>query len=174
MTFLFGTELSDAYEPNSSDIVFPPTNNVPIQPQPQSQLLPPPQRSQQNNTSQPSTLSSHIPSQQDNTYQLQQTQTLQPRQQQALMHHRALMNTQKNNGAASKYLEALGTKKRDMMKLIIMSTMILFAISTHSFVMFLIKEGLAYSEVSFKQEVGLRLLYPLIVVFILWNLKASR
>lgn len=64
--------------------------------------------------------------------------------------------------------------RKDILKTIMLSMMILLAIATHSFVDYLIRDGAAAFMLTFKQEVGARLLYPLIVFVIVYFIKMNK
>lgn len=70
------------------------------------------------------------------------------------------------------YLDKLFSKKRDILKVIIFSMMILLAISFHTFIECWLKDFVAANEFSVKHELGLRILYPILILVILWNFKA--
>jgi hypothetical protein len=72
------------------------------------------------------------------------------------------------------YIESMWSKKKDILKLVIMSMMILLALSFHSLVTFWMTDYLKATDFSFRQEIGFRLLYPLIVLLLLWNLKTFK
>lgn len=108
---------------------------------------------------------------------LQQQYRIAQAQQQAQQQAAASSRSHRQEGFTNDqggYIESLGSKKKDMLKLIIMSVMILLALSIHSFVMFWMKEFIASSDFSFRQEIGTRILYPIIVLFLLWNLKTIK
>jgi hypothetical protein len=149
-----------------------PQNNVARAPQPPQ--APPPsgpmynanQYNQQYNYEQAAIRQAYL----DQQYRLAQVQSM------------ASGNRQSNNASSQRasdnnelgYFDMLGSKKRDMLKLVIMAMMILLALSLHSLVSFWMKEYLDSNDFSFRQEVGIRLLYPVVVLFILWNLKAAK
>lgn len=171
---LAGTDISDAYESRDIESI---TTTMPNVMEVPSQYA---QQQQQHIPNVPNNSTIQLQQQQQQQLIQQQLRAQQARAQQQQQQQRILAsqqqqpNTARTQEPTQSYFEVLGSKKRDIMKLIILSMMVLLAISIHSFVMFLIKEGLASSEMSFKQEIGIRLLYPIVVLFILWNLKASR
>lgn len=73
---------------------------------------------------------------------------------------------------SASYFDAMVNKRKDVLKMVSFAAIILLAISVHNVVDFGLKEFILSNEFSFKQEVGIRLVYPLAVVFLLWNLKA--
>lgn len=72
----------------------------------------------------------------------------------------------------SSYFDAMVNKKRDVLKMVSFAVIILLAISIHTVADFSLKEIIMSNDFTFKQEVGVRLVYPLAVVFLLWNIKA--
>jgi len=73
---------------------------------------------------------------------------------------------------SASYFEALVNKRKDVIKMVSFAAIILLAISIHNVVDFGLKEFILSNELSFKQEIGIRLIYPLAVIFFLWNIKA--
>lgn len=74
--------------------------------------------------------------------------------------------------AGASYFDAMVQKRRDVMKMISFAVIILLAISIHTVVDFGLKELIMTSDFTFKQELGVRFVYPFIVILLLWNLKA--
>lgn len=70
------------------------------------------------------------------------------------------------------YFDAMVNKKRDVLKMVAFAVIILLAISIHTVVDFGLKEFIMSNDFTFKQELGLRIVYPVAVIFLLWNLKA--
>lgn len=184
MMFLDGTDLESAYETTSS--FSPPVQMnsrerdhavVAVQSQPVSQPV-------------QAVVQSQVPSSQQLSAPPSQQQYDQESIRQAYMQHQYRMAMQQATAAQQQqprarqqqtltkdeagYFELLGSKKKDMLKLVIMAMMILLALSIHSFVHFLFKEVLPGASLSFRQETGLRLLYPIAIFFVLWNLKVAR
>jgi hypothetical protein len=72
------------------------------------------------------------------------------------------------------YLELMWQRRRDVAKLCILSLVVLFAISLHSASWHYLREYIeTAARLTYWQEVGLRVAYPIVVVFLLWNLKAT-
>lgn len=67
------------------------------------------------------------------------------------------------------YYDKLMTKRKDVFKFVQSGLIILFAISIHFFIDFILKHYLQEHELSFQREVLLRLLYPAAIIFIAWN-----
>lgn len=70
------------------------------------------------------------------------------------------------------YWDKLSQRKKDIWKFLQSGFIILFAISMHFLIDFLLKYYLQNNDVSFERELLLRILYPIAVVFIAWNIIA--
>lgn len=70
------------------------------------------------------------------------------------------------------YFDAMVQKRRDVLKMISFAIIILLAISIHTVVDFGLKELIMSNDFTFKQEIGVRMIYPLVVILFLWNIKA--
>lgn len=70
------------------------------------------------------------------------------------------------------YFDAMVQKRRDVLKMVSFAIIILLAISIHTVVDFGLKEFIMSSDFTFKQELGVRLVYPFIVILLMWNIKA--
>jgi hypothetical protein len=66
-----------------------------------------------------------------------------------------------------------GKQKKDILKTLLLSIIILLAIASHSLVEYIIKDLSASFMLSFKQEIGARLLYPLVVFMLLYFIKVG-
>jgi hypothetical protein len=73
---------------------------------------------------------------------------------------------------SNNYVDKLLSKKRDIMKLLIISFVFLLAISLHSVVDHYLKQYFEANVMSTGKEFLLRLLYPAVVLLLLWNIKA--
>ena len=71
----------------------------------------------------------------------------------------------------SNYIDKLGSKRRDVLKILSFALTILLAISIHYFIDHWMKDFATAYNLTFKQELALKLLYPLLIIFVLWNLK---
>lgn len=69
------------------------------------------------------------------------------------------------------YIDKMIGKKKDLVKIVSLALIIVLAISIFSFIDFSIKDLSASSRISFKQELGIRGLLPIAILFILWNMK---
>ncbi|AUF82133.1 hypothetical protein TetV_041 [Tetraselmis virus 1] len=70
------------------------------------------------------------------------------------------------------YLERLGLRTRDVIRLIILALMVALGISIHWIGSHYITEWLDSSDFNAKQRLAIRLLYPVIIVLVMWNIKA--
>ena len=69
------------------------------------------------------------------------------------------------------YIEMMGSKRKEIAKVIGYALMILFALTLYTAIDFWLKELVEKHDWSFKQELGVRLAYPFVVLFLLWNFK---
>ena len=69
------------------------------------------------------------------------------------------------------YLDKMSNKKREMLKVVSYAFMVLLALAIYTIIELILKNFVVTSDLSFKQEVGARLAYPLVLLLILWNLK---
>ena len=70
------------------------------------------------------------------------------------------------------YLDQMINRRRDILKMVIFAMSIVLAISLHTLVDFWLREISLSNELAFKQELGIRFLYPVLVVIFLWILKS--
>ena len=169
-----GTSLNDAYsllsenkEAYEDDTVYaqPPKYYQPdIQPpheqeqqQQQDQYKYQPQQQQQ----QPITQKSSLLPRPQVQVQVPAQQQQAPQKQQAVVHHH-------NNPS---YFDQLGNKRKEILKVVGYALMILFALTLYTGIDFWLKDLVEKNDLSFKQELGIRMAYPLLVLFVLWNFK---
>lgn len=69
------------------------------------------------------------------------------------------------------YFDLLASKKKDMGRILVYALMILLALVVYTLIDVIIKEVLIKYDLSFKQEVGMRLVYSVVIIFIIWNMK---
>ena len=69
------------------------------------------------------------------------------------------------------YLDKMFAKKKEVLKLIQFSLIIVLAMSIHFIIDYYIKFYIKNNDPTFERELIIRLIYPISVVFILWNLK---
>ena len=79
--------------------------------------------------------------------------------------------TQQQDPEQQSYFDKLFGKKKELYKVLQLSLMITFGISVHFFIDHYLTQYLAEHEMSFERQMFLRLLYPISVLFILWNLR---
>ena len=77
-------------------------------------------------------------------------------------------SNQTNDG----YFDKLFGKKRDFFKFIQLALIIVLGLSIHFIIKFYLQTYLNQSDLSVERQLVLRLLYPLGILFILWNMKA--
>lgn len=70
------------------------------------------------------------------------------------------------------YFERMGLRRRDVMKLVVLSVMVALGISIHWVGSHYITEWIESSDFDAKQRLAIRISYPAIIVFAIWNLKA--
>lgn len=69
------------------------------------------------------------------------------------------------------YFDKLFGKKKEMYKILQLSLMITLGLSIHFVIDHYLQKYLAENDMSFERQLILRLLYPVAVLFIVWNLK---
>ena len=72
----------------------------------------------------------------------------------------------------SGYLDKLFSKKKDLLRIIQFSLIIVLAMSLHFVIDHYIKYYIKNNDFTFERELIIRLVYPVAVIFILWNMKA--
>lgn len=77
-------------------------------------------------------------------------------------------NMQQQSG----YIDKLFSKKKDLLRVLQFSLIIVLALSLHFIVDHYMKYYIKNNDFSFERELILRVLYPVGVLFILWNMKA--
>lgn len=160
------TELSYAYGPlsGSSDSAF---YEEPVEPQRKIMETPPPPKATVQSTKIP------VMSQQ----QIYDSKTIDSQydQEQKLMS--ILTEIKKQKGAVQptqepqSYIDKLFSKKKELFKAMQISFIILLAISIHFIIDHYLKLYINNTDLSFEREMFIRILYPLAILFILWNLK---
>lgn len=111
--------------------------------------------------------------------QMANQRRLHQQQQQASIAAAYYQNQQPQNISGFQYYEdnsywrKLVSKKKELWKFAQSAFIILFAISIHYVIDFLLRHWLEHHEISFEREVMLRLLYPVSVMFIAWNIIAN-
>ena len=69
------------------------------------------------------------------------------------------------------YLDKMFAKKKDVLKIIQFSLIIVLAMSIHFIIDYYIKFYIKNNDPTFERELIIRLIYPISIVFIIWNLK---
>jgi hypothetical protein len=70
------------------------------------------------------------------------------------------------------YLDKLWGKKRDVMKLVMFTLVFMLALSLHWVAKYYMKDYLESNAMTPTKEFFFRLLYPCVVLFIVWNMRA--
>lgn len=69
------------------------------------------------------------------------------------------------------YIDKLFSKKKELIKLLQFSLIVILALSVHGIVDYYLKEFIEKNDFSDSRVFIIRLLYPLSILFLLWNLK---
>lgn len=72
---------------------------------------------------------------------------------------------------APSYIDKLYAKRKELWKALQICFIIILALSLHFFIDHYLKLYINNNDLSFEREVFVRLLYPLGILFLLWNLK---
>lgn len=80
-------------------------------------------------------------------------------------------NTPVSESEQPSYFDKLFGKKKELYKILQLSLMITLGLSVHFVVDHYLQKYLAEHDMSFERQLILRLLYPLAVLFIVWNLR---
>lgn len=72
---------------------------------------------------------------------------------------------------SSSYFDKLFSKRKEIYKVLQLSLIITLGLSIHFLIDHYLTKYLADNEMSFERQLILRLMYPLAVLFILWNLR---
>lgn len=70
------------------------------------------------------------------------------------------------------YIDKLFAKKKDMLKIFQLSLIIVLAMSIHFIIDYYTRNYLKNNDLTFERELIIRMLYPVSIIFILWNMKA--
>ena len=71
----------------------------------------------------------------------------------------------------SSYLDKLFAKKKDVLKIVQFSLIIVLAMSIHFIIDHYLKYYIKNNDLTFERELIIRLIYPLSIIFIIWNFK---
>ena len=86
-----------------------------------------------------------------------------------LSRQRDLMEQQRQSNVG--YFDKLMSKRKDVLKFILFSLVILFALSIHHHVKHYYKAFFQTRVLTPPKEFGVRAIYPLVIIFVLWNLR---
>jgi hypothetical protein len=64
------------------------------------------------------------------------------------------------------------TKRREIIKFVTYALVILFALSLYSVFELIIKEIVVGNDLGYKQEIGMRFVYPILIFVVLWNIRS--
>jgi len=81
---------------------------------------------------------------------------------------------QKNNTlekTETSYIDKLFSKKKELIKLLQFSLIIILALSIHGIIDYYLKNFIENNDFSSERVLFIRLLYPVVIMFFLWNLK---
>jgi hypothetical protein len=94
-------------------------------------------------------------------------------QEQKLMTILNQIKQQKNTTSteSQSYIDKLYSKRKELWKAVQVSFMIILALSIHFIIDHYLKLYINNTDLSFERELFIRLLYPIAIIFILWNLK---
>lgn len=70
------------------------------------------------------------------------------------------------------YIDKLFSKKKELLRVIQFSLIIVLALSLHFIIDHYIKYYIKNNDFTFERELIVRMLYPVAVLFVLWNMKA--
>lgn len=71
------------------------------------------------------------------------------------------------------FFDVMWGRRRDILKLVILSMLIVFAVSLHDAVSHVLKKYIMENDISDKSETMLRFAYPLVILLFIWIAKAS-
>jgi hypothetical protein len=79
---------------------------------------------------------------------------------------------QQHQSSQPSYLDRLWGKKRDVMKLVMFTLVFMLALSLHWVAKYYMKDYLESNALTPTKELFFRMLYPCIILFIVWNMRA--
>ena len=116
-----------------------------------------------------------LQTQQVQQQQMQQMQQQQQQPQKPSQNQKKIIVNQETEvhyrPSSPSYLDQLGSKRKEVIKVIGYALMILFALTLYTGIDFWLKDLIEVHDLSFKQELGIRMAYPLLVLFVMWNFK---
>ena len=104
--------------------------------------------------------------------QQQMIPTLQPITNQQKMMAQQQQQQQQIDQDRPSYLDKMFSKKRELWKAVQIALIIMLALSLHFIIDHYMKMYFNNNTLSFERDLVMRLLYPIAVLFVLWNLKA--
>jgi len=152
----FGTDLESAYGPINPDNTSSYSLQEPIQVSTESkQKYAPPS---------------------EKVYEKEESSALSEKQYETEQKLLALLQNLKKNKSVPKeesqsYIDKLGSKKKELLKLIQLALIIVLGLSLHNIIEFYLKDYISSTDFSYERQILLRLLYPVAIIFVLWNLK---
>lgn len=106
--------------------------------------------------------------------QLQYEQQMEKLQAQLQKHNAKAAAASSKSGGEESMWDTFWSKKKDMVRLLTWSCIILVALGLHSAFEYVMKQYLIEQDLTYKQEVGVRFGYPLGVFLILWLSKVFK
>lgn len=182
---LLGTELNYAYSPlgTSGNSASPLDSPMFFDDMAQGESAPPPQMQMQVNSSKPQPPQGKQaailnPPQQAQLYEAS-TINKQYEQEQKLMNILTEIKKQKSQQGGSgmvaesqpSYVDKLFAKKKEVWKFLQMALIVVLALALHHIIEHYLKYYINNTDLSFERELFLRLLYPIAIIFLLWNFK---
>lgn len=79
--------------------------------------------------------------------------------------------TKPTNENDSSYIDKLFSKKKELIKLLQFSLIIILALSVHGIIDFYLKNFIENNDFTSERVLFIRILYPIVILFFLWNLK---
>ena len=86
---------------------------------------------------------------------------------------RELHKYQRNAAAQPSFFDAMWAKRRELLKLLTMSLLIVIALSFHSVMEHVIKSYITENDLTSRNEVLLRFAYPLAMIILVWFIKVG-
>ena len=71
------------------------------------------------------------------------------------------------------FFDIMWSRRRDILKLVILSMLVVFAVSLHDAINHVLKKYILENDVTEKSETMLRFAYPLVILLFIWIAKAS-
>lgn len=167
---LLGTELNFAYSPLGATSSSPYGENQMFFDESQEEMPMPKQEMQQKK---PAVKQAAMPPPQQPALYDSSTINKQYEQEQKLMNILTEIKKQKNMPVESQptYVDKLFSKKKEIWKFLQLALIVVLGLAIHNIVKYYMKYYISNNDLSTEREFFLRLLYPLAIIFVLWNLK---